>query len=88
VRSTGGTAFDGAAFGDSTVYFPVSGNGAFNGTTLPVPDGVHTVLVTGLAPGGAYGYSVQSNGGANVLNITINGSAVTADAAGLLKVAF
>ncbi|SPF55937.1 hypothetical protein SBA4_760015 [Candidatus Sulfopaludibacter sp. SbA4] len=81
LQSSSGTAFDGAAFGSTAVYFPVSGSGAFAGTTLSVPAVVHTVLVTGLAANGSYSVSVQ----AGVITIA-TGSGATADGAGVLRV--
>jgi len=81
LESSSGTSFDGAVFGTAAVYFPVSGNGAFAGTSLPVPAGIHTVLVTGLAANGTYTVAVQGT----AITITAGGGA-TADAAGVLMV--
>jgi hypothetical protein len=84
VQSTAGTAFDGAAFGSSAVYFPVSASGGFTGTTLAVPAGVHTALVTGLAANTGYGATV----GSGAIVITSGGSTATTDAAGVLRLTF
>ena len=82
-KSTAGTAFDGAAFSTAAVYFPQSATAAFAGTVLPVPNGVHTLYVTGLAPGGSYSVSV-ANGAATVTT----GSGSIADNAGMLTLSF
>lgn len=87
-QSTAGTAFEGAAFGGSVVYFPVNAVGSFTGTTLPAPAGVHSAWVAGLAPNASYGVSVQPSGAGNTIAITAGGSGATADSAGLLKVTF
>jgi Divergent InlB B-repeat domain len=83
VQSTTGTAFDGAVFGSSVVYFPVSAGPSSVSSTLPAPAGIHTAWITGLTPNGSYAVSVA--GGA----ITIAGGAgSTADAAGVLRLTF
>lgn len=84
LQSTSGTAFDGTAFASTAVYFPVSASAAFAGTTLSVPSGVHTMLVTGLAVNTSYGVSIQPN----AVTISANGSSATTDAGGVLKVTF
>ena len=84
LQSTAGTAFDGAAFGAAAVWFPVSGSGAFAGSTLPLPAGVHTVLITGLTPNA--GYSV-SNQGQSII-VSPNGATATADAGGVLRLSY
>jgi len=83
VQSTSGTAFDGAVFGSAAVYFPVAA-GAFAGTTLPAPAGVHTALVTGLAPNASYGVSVAGN----AISVLPGGAGATADGAGVLRITF
>ena len=87
-KSTGATAFDGASFGSTAVYFPVSANGSFAGTTLSAPAGVNTVFVTGLAANTSYGVSIQSSGGGNVITIAVGGTGSVADAAGVLRLTF
>jgi hypothetical protein len=83
VQSTSGTPFDGAVFGANAVFFPVS-TVAFTTTTLPVPAGVHTAMVAGLAPG-TYTYTVVNN----VLTIGFGGGTpVATDSAGVLTVTF
>ena len=84
LQSSGGTAFDGAAFGSTAVFFPVSASAAFATTTFSAPAGVHTLLVAGLAANASYGVSVS--GGA--VTVSPGGSSATADAAGLLRVTF
>ncbi|HXJ79362.1 MAG TPA: hypothetical protein VMS64_11860, partial [Candidatus Methylomirabilis sp.] len=89
IQSTSGAPFDGAAFGDAAVYFPVSVGAPFTGTVLPTPAGVHTVLVTGLAANRAYGVTIlPASGGVNLISITSGGATATADAAGVLRVSF
>jgi hypothetical protein len=83
LQSTAGTSFDGAVFGSTAVYFPVSATAAFAGTTLPAPSGVQTIVVAGLTPNASYGASVNGNAVAIVA-----GGAATADAAGLLRLTF
>ena len=83
LKASSGTAFDGATFGTTAAWFPVSATTPFTGTTLPAPNGVHTILVTGLTPNGSYGASVSGN----VVTIVAAGSS-TADAAGVLRLTF
>ncbi len=87
LRSYGGTAFDGAVFEGTAVYFPVQASGAFAATNFSAPAGVHTLLVTGLTAGA--GYSVNAQTGAAGTTITVTpGGASAADSAGLLRVTF
>jgi hypothetical protein len=86
LQSSGGAAFDGAAFAGAAVYFPVIGGGTFAGTTLSAPAGVHTMLVTGLAPNAAYGVVIAPGGGATVSIAAAAGS--TTDGAGVLRLTF
>jgi hypothetical protein len=85
LQSTGGTAFEGAAFGSAAIYFPVRGDGAFAGTTLPVPVGVHTMLVTGLAANASYIISSESGGDGSSISIARGIGGMNADGAGLLR---
>jgi hypothetical protein len=87
LRSTGGTAFDGAAFGNAAVYFPVDAGGSFQGTTLLAPTGTHTVFVTGLQPATGYTVSMAPHAGGSALQITAGGPTTT-DAAGVLSLSF
>lgn len=82
VQSVAGQSFDGAAFLTYAVYFPVDAV-SFTGTTLNVPAGVHTVMVTGLAP--ETGYQVSAAG--STLTISPKGSTMS-DAGGVLVVNF
>jgi hypothetical protein len=84
VQSTGGTPFDGAVFGANAAFFPVSTSVAFAGTTLPVPNGVHTVMVAGLTPGAGYTATFVAN---NVVTLAAGGASM-ADSAGLLTLTF
>jgi hypothetical protein len=88
LESSSGTAFDGAVFGSAAVFFPVSATAPFAATTLTVPAGVHSALVTGLAPGATYSASSQSSGASNVISIASNSTGYTADAAGVLVLTF
>jgi hypothetical protein len=84
-QSTAGTPFDGAEFGSVDVWFPVSGNGVFTGSTLPASTGIHTALITGLAPGGSYTVSVGPSGAGSSISVAQGGTS-TADSAGVLTV--
>ncbi len=88
VKSTSGTALDGAVFGSTAVYFTVNTTASFTGTTVSVPAGVHTVIVTGLTGGASFGTSVQAGSNGTTITITPGGASATADTAGLLKVTF
>jgi len=83
-NNSAGTAFDGAVFGSSAAYFPVSATTAFTGTALPAPTGVHTLFVAGLAPNTTYGVSIS----ANTVTVTPTGTGGSTDAAGLMKLTF
>ena len=87
-QSTGGTAFDGAVFGSTAVYFPVSTSGVFAQTALTVPTGVHTLLLTGLTASTAYGVSIQPGGAGSVITVTSGGSGAIADGAGVVRLTF
>ena len=87
LMNSAGAAFDGAAFGSTAVYFPVSASGAFSGTSLPAPAGVHTLLVTGLAAHATYTVTVQPSGSGNLIGIA-TGAGTSSDAAGVLQVSF
>ncbi len=88
LQSAGGTAFDGAAFGSTAVYFPVSATTPFAATSFTAPAGVHTLIVTGLAPNSAYGVAAQISGTGHLIHITPGAPGATTDAAGLLSVSF
>jgi len=83
LQSAAGTPFDGAAFGSTVVWFPVNVPNGPVAATLPAPAGVHTVLITGLAPNAAYG--VSASGGTVVIG---PGTGSLADGAGVLQVTF
>lgn len=85
LQSTSGTDFDGASFASYAVFFPQNTATAFSGTTLNVPLGVHTVVVTGLAANTGYGVSAQAAPGADTITISPNGTTMT-DNAGVLTV--
>ena len=86
-QSTGTTAFDGASFGAFAVYFPQSATNSFEGATITVPTGVHTLLVTGLTPNTGYSVSVQATLGGHTITVSSNGSSI-ADNAGVVMATF
>jgi hypothetical protein len=88
VQSSNGTAFDGAVFNGSAVYFPVSSAATFTTTSFSAPTGVHTLLVTGLSVGASYGYTVQAGGAGNIVTLTPGGTGANADSAGVLRLTF
>jgi hypothetical protein len=83
LQSTAGTAFDGAVFASTAVYFPRSAGIPFVGTSLPTPSGIHSIYVTGLTPGTPYAVSV----GSGTVTVT-TGTGSVADSAGVLNVTF
>jgi hypothetical protein len=83
VTSSSGTAFDGATFGSTAVYFPVS-LGAVAKTMFLLPFSTGTVLIGGL--GANTTYSATISGG--VLTLDPSGTGATTDGAGLLVVKF
>jgi hypothetical protein len=54
VESVDGTRFVGAAVADTMVLFPDKSQPNIPGTTIPVPNGVTRMLVTGLTPDTGY----------------------------------
>ncbi len=87
VSSSSGTAFDGALFGTTAVYFPVSTATAVSTTQFAVPTNVALVYVTGLKPGASYGVNVESTSTGTTITVTPGGTGATADSAGLIKIA-
>jgi len=85
LQSTGGTAFEGATFGSTAIYFPVGSDGTFEGTTLLLPSGVHTVLVTGLPAKAAYLINNKPRGTGSSIDISRGAAGINADGAGLLR---
>jgi len=88
LQSVVGTAFEGAAFGSAAIYFPVRSDGSFAGTTLPVPDSVHTMLVSGLEAQASYIITNESGGNGSSITIARGTGGVSADGAGLLRLTF
>ncbi len=88
LQSLSGTAFDGAEFGSTAVYFPVNTVSAFTQTVLSAPTGVHAMIVTGLAANASYGVSIQPGGNGNVITLTAGGGGAAADSAGLVRLTF
>lgn len=87
LTSTTGTAFDGAVFGSSAVFFPTN-VGAVSTTSFGVPATVHTFVIAGLTSSGAYGVTTSTNGTTVTVTLTPGGSGNVADSAGLLKLSF
>ena len=87
LESASGTAFDGAQFASTAVFFPHSTSAGFTGATFQLPAGVHTVYVTGLTPGGGYGVNAMPGGSGETVTVSVGGSTV-ADAAGVLVVSY
>ena len=81
VTSTAGTPYQGAAVGSVVAMFPVNSTATFTGVTYPVPNGVTTHYVTGLAPGGRYD-AVLSGGS---MTITPSATGLYADSGGVLR---
>lgn len=86
VKSTTGTAFDGAVFGTTAVFFTNKANPTLSATTLVVPSSVTTLYIAGLAANTSFSVTTQT--GSNGKTITLNpaGTGNVSDAAGLLKV--
>jgi hypothetical protein len=70
------------------VFFVNDTHVPFGGTTLSVPAGVHTTLVTGLIPNAAYAVASQSGTAGTTIVISSGGAGATADAAGVLRLTF
>lgn len=86
VTNTTGTAFDGAVFGSSAVFFLHTANAAVATTTFTVPSTVHTFVVTGLAPSASFKVSTSATANGTVVTLTPGGSGSTSDTAGVLLV--
>jgi hypothetical protein len=84
MRSSGGTIFDGTVFATFAIYFPLSANAAFNGSTFPAPEGVQTLVVTGLAPNAGYNVAVTESDAGNAISVFPSGTSATTDGAGVL----
>jgi len=52
------------------------------------PAGVHSVLITGLAPNTGYSVSIQTTGTGNTVGVFPGGSNATSDAGGVLSLSF
>ena len=87
LTSTSGTAFDGATFGNTAVFFPTNA-GAVAATTFSVPSSVHSLLIGGLVVNGGYTVTTQATAGGVTITITPNAAGTKADSAGLLTVSF
>jgi hypothetical protein len=86
VRSSSGTAYDGAVTGGDAVIFRRDLGGGFGGVTIELSaDGLRRVLVTGLEAGGSYSVGRETAGGRLRLTVTAGGDA-KADEGGVLDV--
>lgn len=83
VTSTGGTAFDGAAVAGRVALFPVDATAPFGSLSYTAPAGTTQHVITGLVPNASYDAALSSGGGGVAVTVT-PGSAVRADAAGVL----
>ncbi len=86
LQSISGTAFDGAAFGSSVVYFPVTTNSGMTTTTFGAPGSATNMYIAGLTPGSAYAVQLSVNAGGYLVQLTPGGTGYTADTAGVLTV--
>lgn len=84
LTSASGTAFDGAVFGSSAVFFPQQANGPLTTTTFNLPLGVTTLAVAGLTPGASYSVTFVTSPTGTMVTLTPGGSGSVADSAGLL----
>jgi len=83
VQSTAGTSYTGAIVGTNVVLFPVSLATPSVGTGYSVSASVTKHFVTGLAPGGSYTVTADSDGTTAQIVVTAGGT-FTADSAGVL----
>jgi hypothetical protein len=88
LQSTQGTAFDGAVFGSSAVFFPVSTGASVAATSFVVPAGMHTVLITGLAANASYGAAIRAGPNGTQIDLTPGGTGPSTDTAGVLRLTF
>ncbi len=84
VKSTAGTAYEGAAFNDTVVMFPVD-IGAFSSVTYSAPGNTKAQLVTGLAPNAGYKVKSQKTGDSIVTTVEKGGDQ-KADGGGVLTI--
>jgi hypothetical protein len=85
-HSTSGSMFDGAVFGASAAFFPHSATFAFVASTFTLPSAVHTLYLSGLAPGKTYGLTVTKSATGSTVVVSPSGSGASADSAGLLVI--
>jgi hypothetical protein len=84
VRSSAGTAYDGAVAGGQAVLFRADLTRAFDRTVVEIPaDGLRRILVTGLEPGREYAVHKETAG--STLRLTVwPGHSVRADEGGVV----
>ena len=86
LRSTGGVTYEGAALDANAVLFPVDVTAAADTTTVSVPGGVKTVLVTGLNKDAGYRIETRPGDGGTEVTVSSGGDTKT-DGGGVLTVA-
>jgi len=86
IQSASGTPFDGAVFGSSAVFFPVSATSTLAATTFNLPATATTFVVAGLTPSTSYGVTAAVTANGKTVTLTPGGAGSTTDTAGLLKV--
>jgi hypothetical protein len=82
IRSSAGTAYEGAAVAGAVVMFPMNSGDTFTETTYTAPAG-STHYITGLTPGAGYDVTITANGG----NFTVTvrpGGPLIADSGGVV----
>jgi hypothetical protein len=84
VVSSSGSAFDGAVFGSTAIYFPIRTGVAYVTTTFPTPAGVHTLFIAGLAANASYSVVVHAGN----VTVAVGGTTAKVDRAGLLRFTF
>jgi len=86
VRSSAGTAYDGAVAGGHAVLFRRDLRAAFNRTVVEIPaDGLRRILVTGLEPSSEYAVGKETAG--DTLRLTVSpGRGAQADGGGVVVV--
>lgn len=82
IRSSAGTAYEGAAVAGAVVLFPVNSGDTFTETTYSAPAG-NTHYLAGLTPGAGYDVTFTPNG--NNVTVTVRpGGTFVADAGGVV----
>ncbi len=88
VTNTQGTAFDGAAFGNTAVFFPTFTGGVFTTTTFSVPLSVHNMVITGLAANTNYTFVATPGINSTLVTVSVSSAGASTDSAGVLSLNF